>query len=74
MAKKKQLDFNTYKEKFKGIEKVKEICDKHQALIHASNILKKAEDCANEPDSSSKITKLNFLVTMRKSIKTLRNA
>ena len=47
---------------FKVIEKVKEICDKHQALIHASNILKKAEDCANEPDSSSKITKLNLLI------------
>lgn len=62
MAKKKQLDFNTYKEKFNGIEEVKEICDKHQALIHASNILKKAEDCANEPDSSSKITKLNLLI------------
>lgn len=62
MAKKKQLDFNTYKGKFPGIEKIKKICDKNKALIHASNILKKAEDCANETASSSKIGKLNLLI------------
>lgn len=62
MAKKKQLDFNTYKGKFPGIEKIKKICDKNKALIHASNILKKAEDCANESASSSKIGKLNLLI------------
>lgn len=62
MAKKKQLDFDTYKAKFPGIEEIKEICDKHQALIHASNILKKAEDCVKENASSSKISKLKILI------------
>jgi len=45
MAKKKQLDFDAYKKEFPGIEKIKELNDKHKALIHASNILRKAEDC-----------------------------
>ena len=62
MAKKKQLDFDTYKGQFPGIEKIKEICDKHKALIHASNILKKAEDCVNDNASSSKVAKLNQLI------------
>ncbi len=62
MAKNKQLDFDTYKGQFPGIEKIKEVCDKHKALIHASNILKKAEDCVNDNASSSKVAKLNLLI------------
>ena len=62
MAKKKQLDFDSYKGQFPGIEKIKELSDKHKALIHASNILKKAEDCINENGSSNKISKLNLLI------------
>lgn len=63
MEKKKQLDFDSYKEQFPGIEEIKEICDKNKALIHASNILKKAEDCVKENASSSKIDKLNLLIS-----------
>lgn len=62
MAKKKQVDFDSYKGLFKGIEDIKELSDKHKALIHASNIIKKAEDCAKENTSSSKIDKLNLLI------------
>lgn len=63
MEKKKQLDFDSYKEQFPGIEEIKEICDKNKALIHASNILKKAEDCVKENASSSKIDKLKLLIS-----------
>ena len=62
MAKKKKIDFDTYKERFPGIEKIKKLCDKHKSLVHASNILKKAEDCASEDNSNSKIVKLNLLI------------
>lgn len=62
MEKKKQLDFETYKGQFPGIEKIKEISHKHKALIHASNILKKAEDCVNENGSKSKVDKLKLLI------------
>lgn len=62
MAKKHQLDFDSYKDLFQGIEEVKELSDKHKALIHASNILKKAEDCAKGNCPDSKINKLNLLI------------
>ena len=62
MAKKKQLDFDTYKGKFPHIEEIKELCDKHNSLIHASNILKKAEDCVNKDNSKNKIDILNLLI------------
>lgn len=62
MAKKKQLDINSYKEKFPGIEKIHRLCEKHKSLIHASNILRKAEECANEGGSNNKVVKLNLLI------------
>ena len=63
MAKKKQLNFDTYKQKYPGIEEVKAFHEEYKSLIHASNILQKAEECANEDGSSSKIEKLNVLIT-----------
>lgn len=62
MATKKQIDFDSYKEFFPEIEKVKGLCDSHKALIHASNILKKAEDCAKESYPSNKSDKLKLLI------------
>lgn len=62
MAKKQQTDFNTILRLFPGIEKVKMICDEHKSLIHASNILKKAEDCANGKGTKSRVDKLNLLI------------
>lgn len=62
MAKKKQMDFDSYKEMFPGIEEIKDLYDKHKELIHASNILKKAEDCASNNSSDSKVAKLNLLI------------
>lgn len=62
MAKKKQIDFDSYKEFFPEIEKVKGLYDSHKALIHASNILKKAEDCAKESYHSSKSDRLKLLI------------
>ena len=63
MAKKKRLDFDTYKGRFPGIDRIKELCNNHKALIHASNILKKADDCVNKDGSSSQMSKLNLLIT-----------
>lgn len=62
MAKKKYPDFDTYKSLFPGIEEIKKLSDEHKSLIHASNILKKAEDCANENASNSKVKILNLLI------------
>ncbi len=62
MANKKQSISDTYGGLFPGIEKIKKISEKHKSLIHASNILKKAEECVNKDDSSSKIDKLNLLI------------
>lgn len=62
MAKKKQLEFDAYKKEFPGIEKIKELNDKHKALIHASNILKKVEDCVKEKGPCGKVDKLNLLI------------
>lgn len=45
MAKKKQLKYDSCKALFPEIEIIRELSYKHKALIHASNILKKAEEC-----------------------------
>lgn len=62
MAKKKQLKFDSCKALFPGIENIKELSYKHKALIHASNILKKAEECTAKKSSNSKVGKLNLLI------------
>ena len=47
---------------FPNIDKIRVECQKRPALIHASNILKKAEDCASNKKAKSKVDKLNTLI------------
>ena len=53
------IDLNA---RFPNIDKIRLECLKHPALIHASNILKKAEECVSDKKAKSKVVKLHTLI------------
>ncbi len=62
MAKKKKMTSPDLKSVYPNIDMIIEECKKHPSLVHASNILKKAEDCYSGKDTQTKRDKLNILI------------
>lgn len=47
---------------YPGIKDINKACEQCPSLVHASNILKKTDDCASFPESNSKRIKLNTII------------
>lgn len=63
MSKRKsEYSLEELKREFPKIKTVYTNYTKNSSLIHASNIIKKANDCISDKDSANKIKKLNILI------------